>query len=159
MLFDLSKENCICPILQSECVNVRLIFREQGSSFHLTRILVWCDDLTGKAEVQPAPDFFFFFAVWTCFFSRLQATLSEKAVWTWGTVRYLVSMAHPGRYDFKKSKATYQYSLNLISSFNSNSCKVEIWRTSQDLWNKHIYSDLAYADFLFKIILHVCSGC
>lgn len=68
MLFDLSKENCICPILQSECVNVRLIFREQGSSFHLTRILVWCDDLTGKAEVQPAPDFFFFLRFGHVFF-------------------------------------------------------------------------------------------
>lgn len=64
----------------------------------------------------------------------------RKTGWRWGIVWYSVSLVHPGRYDFRKSKTIYQYPLNPISSFRPRSCKEKMWRAMHDRFMPQIYS-------------------
>ncbi len=69
----------------------------------------------------------------------LERETERKTGW-WGLVWYSVSLVHPGRYDFRKSKTIYQYPLNPISSFSSRSCKEKMWRAMRNRFMAQIYS-------------------
>lgn len=150
MPFDLIRIWLVFSHFIYDCVNVSMVFRAHGSLFSVP-----VNQMSACVEVLSLT-LHMLICMWvsTVISGLVQRWQLETFKWPldsglsfahseergrkdkrWRIVWYSVSLVHPGRCNFRKSKAIYQYPFNLISSYRPLSCeglRKNMWRAVHD---------------------------